>query len=213
MKQQRHSLVACCIVASVLATGCAATNYGRLGVRGGYTETRIDENHYSVTFHGNGLASKERVWYFWIYRCAELTKSKGFTHFDIDSAAKTSRWVPANEGWQYRPAQWNPPAAGDDVRAVKAAYIYIPAAPAVPKWSGSAVIAMYNEPMPPELRRSFRAQSILDDLAPFVRSQGKEPPPSRDTLLRRAYTPGNPSPSPQEPLRQPDAADLSGAEI
>jgi hypothetical protein len=36
-----------------------------------------------VAFDGNGYATKERVYYFWIYRCAELTLQQGYSLYVV----------------------------------------------------------------------------------------------------------------------------------
>lgn len=73
-----------------------ATPYKEHGLFGGYRDTAIDTNHYLVTFDGNGKTPRDRVFAYWAYRCAELTKEKGFTHFTLAQAqaprpAATSR--------------------------------------------------------------------------------------------------------------------------
>src|SRR4051794_15200670 len=77
---------------AMLLAGCA-TPYKANGLGGGFVDERIDDNAYSVAFHGNSLAKHERVWNFWFYRCAELTREKGYSAFAVapgSPAAKTS---------------------------------------------------------------------------------------------------------------------------
>src|SRR5689334_4498131 len=84
----RHTVLATLV--ALAATGCA-TGYGARGLTGGYSDSRVDDTHYLVTFNGNGHASKERVWNFWFYRCAELTTERGFAYFDIEPAKKDGK--------------------------------------------------------------------------------------------------------------------------
>jgi hypothetical protein len=49
-----------------LTVGACATPYQKNFIGGGYSDKKIDESTYVVSFNGNGYASKERVWYFWI---------------------------------------------------------------------------------------------------------------------------------------------------
>ncbi len=76
--------------AIILATtGCAmsSTPYQPLGagtrVSGGYSDIRIDETHYRVSFSGNRLTSRERVESYLLFRAAELTLLKGYDYFVI----------------------------------------------------------------------------------------------------------------------------------
>jgi len=171
--QRRHWLIAS-LATAALASGCASP-YGRNVLAGGYNEKQIDESHYTVSFDGNGYTSPDRVWYFWIYRCAELTKEKGYTHFDLARPpAKTSQWTPGGE-------------EEGVARRRNAAFIYIPGG-TIRTWHSSAVVAMYKEPFPDSLRAALLAQSILDDLDPYVKSDGKQTPPSREDLFKKAAT-------------------------
>ena len=47
------------VVAAALLAGCA-TPYQASGLRGGYTETRLDDNVYQVSFDGNAYVSAQR---------------------------------------------------------------------------------------------------------------------------------------------------------
>jgi len=69
----------------LLLCGCA-TSYQNLSFTGGFTEVRLAEDVYRVTFHGNGYSSKNRAADLNLLRCAELTLEAGFTHFiTVDS--------------------------------------------------------------------------------------------------------------------------------
>lgn len=77
-------------MAGILATmGCttSSTPYQPLNagsrVSGGYSDLRIDETHYRVTFAGNRLTSRERVESYLLFRAAELTLLKGYDYFII----------------------------------------------------------------------------------------------------------------------------------
>ena len=65
--------------------GCA-TKYKDSGFTGGYTETRLDENIWTVRFEGNGYTSTGRNTDYCMLRCAELCLENGFSHFIIASS-------------------------------------------------------------------------------------------------------------------------------
>ena len=69
-----------------LLQGCA-TGYQRDGLTGGFSETRLDENVFTVTFRGNGYTKRERVADFTLLRCAELTLESGYAYFVIIDAS------------------------------------------------------------------------------------------------------------------------------
>lgn len=67
-------------LALALLTACS-TPYQPLGVTGGYTETRIAPDQYSVKFRGNGKTSADLVLNMYLFRCAELTLQNKFDVF------------------------------------------------------------------------------------------------------------------------------------
>ncbi|WP_233998779.1 hypothetical protein [Erythrobacter sp. YT30] len=75
---------------ALIMTGCAMsiTPYQPLSagsrVSGGYSDLRIDETHYRVSFAGNRLTSRERVESYLLFRAAELTLLKGYDYFIIE---------------------------------------------------------------------------------------------------------------------------------
>jgi hypothetical protein len=70
--------------------GCH-TAYVSKGLFGGYSDTRIDENMFIVTFKGNGYTSTSRSADYALLRCSELCKENGFSYFKIidDKADKS----------------------------------------------------------------------------------------------------------------------------
>jgi hypothetical protein len=78
--------------ALTLATGLAgcetATPYQALNpadqAAGGYRDSRLDSNHWRVSFSGNSVTSRETVERYLLYRAAELTTTQGFDWFVTD---------------------------------------------------------------------------------------------------------------------------------
>ena len=59
----------------------------------GYTDQRLADNRYRVTFTGNGATRRETVENFLLLRAAEVTRDAGFAWFafdDRDTEAKTT---------------------------------------------------------------------------------------------------------------------------
>jgi hypothetical protein len=107
--------VAVLFAMAILTTGCA-TGYGPKGMSGGYEDKQIDGNTYRVSFFGNGHTSGNTVWNYWIYRCAELTREKGFELFSLISEKKGRSAIPDSDG--FRTADLR---SGDEGKAVKTA--------------------------------------------------------------------------------------------
>jgi hypothetical protein len=119
MKSLNAILAAVAAVAAL--TACeTATPYQPLAPghaqTGGYSEYRIDANHWRVTFNGNSLTSRETVEKYLLYRAAELTAQQGFDWFvtaDRHTERRTSYYADpdpfyhsgfwASYGWGWRP--------------------------------------------------------------------------------------------------------------
>ncbi len=52
---------------------------------GGYTDEKISDDSYRVTFYGNRVTSPETVHKFLFYRTAEITLENGFDYFRVVS--------------------------------------------------------------------------------------------------------------------------------
>ncbi len=75
-------LVLCLTVGAVYGSGCA-TPYARQSLIGGYSETQLSENIFTVTFWGNGYTTRERASDFTLLRCAEIAMNNGYNYFII----------------------------------------------------------------------------------------------------------------------------------
>jgi len=74
----------------------SATTYQPMGFTGGYEETRLDENMFSVFFAGNGFTGRQRAQDFAFLRAAELTLNHGYEYFVIvqsDTSIATSTYT------------------------------------------------------------------------------------------------------------------------
>lgn len=73
---------------STLLISCSVTRptaYQAKAFTGGYSETQLAPDIYSVRFQGNGYTVTERANDFCLLRCAELTKQNGYKYFTIIS--------------------------------------------------------------------------------------------------------------------------------
>ncbi len=86
------------LVALVL-TGCA-TSYQPKSYTGGYTDTKLDDDKYRVTFSGNQHTSADRVEEYALLRAAEITLEYGYSHFVTvsESGDSVSRYSATQAG-------------------------------------------------------------------------------------------------------------------
>ncbi len=83
-------LTFCLILLAVILSGCA-TAYQRQDFTGGYSETRLAENIFQISFRGNGYTSRERASDFSLLRSAEVTIENGYQYFIIVESEKYSK--------------------------------------------------------------------------------------------------------------------------
>lgn len=68
----------------VLLCSCA-TGYQPKGFTGGFSESRLDEHVYRVSFEGNGFTSVQKASDMTMMRASELTVKAGYRYFGIIS--------------------------------------------------------------------------------------------------------------------------------
>lgn len=165
----------------LLLHGCA-TGYYKRGLTGGYHEVRVDDTHYVVSFDGNGFATKDRVWYFWIYRCAELTRQKGYVFFNLKKDEHLGSYVPDQDAdGKLQPAVLTGQDDGRIIDAHGGGFIYVPGG-TITTWHSKAMVSMFGDDAPARMML-IKAQSILDLLGAYVRSEGKISPPDLQTIF------------------------------
>jgi hypothetical protein len=150
-------------------------------IHGGYSEQRLANNRFRVTFDGNTLTSRERVEGYMLYRAAELTIKEGFDWFRIvDRETDRDRreyiepspfyrpwygyvyWRPywrycrPHHGWQYWYPYGDNPfwADGIDVRTVE-------------EFEAHAEIEM-GQGVTPDEKNTFDARKVRDELEPSI---------------------------------------------
>lgn len=70
------------LVLVVLISGCA-TGYHSQGFTGGYTDIKLQDDIYKVSFKGNGYCGSERAYNMALLRCAEVALNNGYKYFII----------------------------------------------------------------------------------------------------------------------------------
>jgi hypothetical protein len=148
------------LIATALLLGGCATNYGP-GRATGYTDERLDDRRYRVTFRANENTDKETVQRYLYYRLAELTQEKGFKYFMVEINAPQSDAGSA-------------PRAGLDGAFIKTrgggggySYYYVPGGTrTVRYWVANATINLFNDEDLRGPRIGWPAKATLDALQP-----------------------------------------------
>jgi hypothetical protein len=182
----RGRLLAALGTGALLLAGCTgptpyqpATGYGFN--RTGYSDQRIEDNRYMVSFAGNSLTSRETVERYLLFRAAELTVQQGYDSFilvdrNTDRTTRTyvdrpfgpgpyGYWAPSWRlygpwGWRYYDPFWGDPFFNDfDVRTVD-------------RYMASAEIVMREGPPPQGDVHAFDAHAVIANLRPTIRVPG-----------------------------------------
>ncbi|MBL7131290.1 MAG: hypothetical protein ISS45_07825 [Candidatus Omnitrophica bacterium] len=70
------------IVLCLGLVGCA-TGYGRKGWKGGYTDLRLQDDIFKVTFKANAYTGRDKAQDYALLRCSEVTLNNGYRYFII----------------------------------------------------------------------------------------------------------------------------------
>lgn len=157
----------------------------------GFSDFRIDDTHWRVTFRGNSLTSRETVERYLLYRAAELTVQQGGDWFEAADrhTERHSSFVGVGDpfyasgfglayGWGWRPSWsyygpggwvgWNPWAGGpfwaDDVDIEQ-----------IDRYETTAEIVIGKGPAPKD-HRVFDARQVMANLGPSIVRPTDKPP-------------------------------------
>lgn len=188
MSRKSVAILASIALAGLVAACTTATPYqpniAGQKVSGGFSEMRVEENRYRVTFSGNSLTSRQTVEGYLLYRAAELTVEQGFDWFaivdrntDVDRRTYVDSdpffspwygpgygyWRPSwryyggGYGWRGWDPYWGSPFWGDsiDVRTVI-------------KFEASAEVIMHRGAKPADDPRAFDARAVVTNLGPRI---------------------------------------------
>lgn len=99
MHPRKIWLVGFVAVGAMALAACATpTPYGPSDGQYGYSEQRLEDDHFRVMFSGNHSTPRDQVENFLLYRAAELTVQEGYDYFVV-----TEREVEADTSYRSRP--------------------------------------------------------------------------------------------------------------
>lgn len=183
------------VALSLLLNACATStpyqpNIPGQSPAGGYSDERLAENRYRVTFTGNSFTSRDRVEGYMLYRAAELTLERGYDWFRIvDRVTERDRRTYVEPGlynpwYGYGYRHWRPswnyyrpgfgwrtwyPYGGDpfwtdsyDVRTVE-------------QFEAHAEIVVQRGTPAGRDQGGFDARQVLAELGPTIQRRGTSP--------------------------------------
>ena len=183
MKRTFLTLAAMAALAGGLAACQTATPYQPLrpgyADAGGYSDLRLEQDRWRVTFQGNSLTSRETVESYLLYRAAELTVAQGYdwfetverktdkhteTYADTDPFGRYGygwhpywRYYGGGHGWRHWDPFWGDPFWADDIDIQT-----------VEKYEASSEIIMHHGAKPTGDSRAFDARDVTANLGPHI---------------------------------------------
>ncbi len=179
---KRLMIVAAAIAALGGLSACeTATPYQPLkpgsASSGGYSETKLEQDRWRITFAGNSMTSRETVETYLLYRAAELTVNQGDDWFETverqtDKHSETQvdpiggpygygfgwrpywRYYGAGFGWRGWDPYWGDPFWADRVDVQQ-----------IERYETSAEIIMHHGPKPADDKHAFDARDVMSNLA------------------------------------------------
>ena len=167
------------LIISLAALGLAAcatsTPYQPAAGTGyGFSEQRIEENRYRVTFRGNSSTTRETVENSLLFRAAELTLQNGYDYFvavenDTEASRSYSRSTsPALFGrysYGYPGGYYAFPYCA---YGFGWGYPYDSYTREITRYSAVAFISMHRGQKPADNPQAFDARSVIENLRPVV---------------------------------------------
>lgn len=157
-----------------LALGACATStpYGPASEGGGYgfSDQRIEQNRFRITFRGNSLTERETVENSLLYRAAELTVDQGYDYFVVvenDTETRTSyrgTAYPAfygRYGYGYRAFPYYAYGFGWGLP-------YDTYTREITRYSAVAFVTMHRGEKPQDNPQAFEARDVIRNLGPLV---------------------------------------------
>lgn len=173
------------ILAATGLTACATATPYQPNVRGnpvsgGFTDQRITDNRFKVSFSGNSLTNRDTVERYLLFRAAELTLAAGYDGFvmaDRETNRDSRTYYDPPPGPRYGYGYWRPSwryfgprygwrawdswysnrfwADDMDMRTVT-------------RYEANAEIVLYRGAAPAPAERAFNAREVIANLGPGI---------------------------------------------
>jgi len=169
MRQTTLATIAVLALGAATLGACAtATPYGPTDGRYGYSEQRIEQDRYRVTFSGNISTPRETVENFLLYRAAELTVQQGFDYFIM-----TEQDTEADTTYRSQPifhAGYTHGSRGFPYYAYGFSWAHNETTTETRRYEAVAYILMRTGEKPADDPDAYDARSVMDNLWPLVES-------------------------------------------
>lgn len=175
MKRLTFAVLAAALSLSACATPTPYEPASKATSGQGYSEQRIENDRWRVSFSGNSVTARQTVESYMLYRAAELTVQSGYDWFETvgRSTERNTSYVGTGDPWwgpygpywrpswrYYRRGAWGPWGAGwggPDLDVTE-----------ITQYEASSDIVMHHGQKPADNPRAFDAHQVMDNLGPHV---------------------------------------------
>ncbi len=168
--------------ALAIAACASSTPYGPASQGGGYgfTDQRIEQNRYRITFRGNSVTTRETVENALLYRAAELTVDQGYDYFIAvensteEQKSYSTTTEPAFYGRYGYGYPFSRPYYGFPYYAYGFGWghpYYDSYTREITRYSAVAFVVMYRGAKPEDNPQAFDAREVMANLGPYVLGQ------------------------------------------
>lgn len=171
------------MAASLTLFGCVSPSYYQPAVdHEGYSDQRISDDHYRISFSGNSVTPRETVENYLLYRAAEITVATGHDYFVVvdQDVERDVTYRTYYDPFFYRPYFYGPgfynPAFGPAFGMYYDPYFgaYAPATTEeIDRYRAYATIAVYSGERPADEPKAYDARDVMKRLSATI----LRPPP------------------------------------
>lgn len=160
-----RTVLAVMLLAAVTACG-HPTPYQAVSDGYGFSDQRIEDNRYRITFRGNSLTSQQVVENYLLYRAAEITLANGYDYFEVadKQTNKTTRYLATYDdfGWPYswrrRPPPYYPYGSG----------LYTADYRPIEQFTATANVVLLHGSKPVSKANAYDARDVIQRLGPTI---------------------------------------------
>jgi hypothetical protein len=158
------------VLLGLLLAACAGkpTPYQQVQGGYGYSEQRIEENRYRVSFAGNAATNRQTVEDYLLYRAAELTVQNGHDWFEVADRDTVQEW----SGYGGSPAMGMGVGGGSGGVGVGLSFPMFGGGGSAPSYTAHMDILVHDGEKPQDNANAYDAFSVISQLQPKILTGG-----------------------------------------
>jgi hypothetical protein len=166
----RPAATALVVLLGLLLAACAGkpTPYQQTQGGYGYSEQRIEENRYRVSFAGNSATSRQTVEDYLLYRAAELTVQNGHDWFGVADRDTVQEYA----GYGGSPAMGMGVGGGSGGVGVGLSFPMFGGGGGAPSYTAHMDILVHDGEKPQDNANAYDAFSVISRLQPKILTGG-----------------------------------------